>query len=97
MNLTQQQVAIHVGKKNKTVVSSWELDKNEPSLSDIKKLADLLNTSVSYLIEGIDSGIPSGQVLVDSKKYTKMLEELNEKKTDQLEETRKQIERLKNH
>ena len=95
--LTLQQLADFLGKQNKTVVSSWELDKNEPSVSDIRKIAEALGTTTSYLIDGVDERIPEGKVLVDSGRYARMLEELNDQKDKQLKEKEVQLKSLKNN
>ena len=95
--LTLQQLADFLGKQNKTVVSSWELDKNEPSVSDIRKIAEALGTTTSYLIDGVDERIPEGKVLVDSARYARMLEELNDQKDKQLKEKEVQLKSLKNN
>lgn len=95
--LTLQQLADFVGKQNKTVVSSWELDKNEPSVSDIRKIAEALGITTSYLIDGVDERIPEGKVLVDSGRYARMLEELNDQKDKQLKEKEVQLKSLKNN
>jgi transcriptional regulator with XRE-family HTH domain len=67
--LTLQQLADFMGKQNKTVVSSWELDER----------------------------IPEGKVLVDSARYARMLEELNDQKDKQLKEKEVQLKSLKNN
>ncbi|WP_253530054.1 helix-turn-helix domain-containing protein [Runella salmonicolor] len=50
--MTQQDLANVMGKANKTVISSWELNKNQPSMSEIEKLCDYFNVSTDYLIRG---------------------------------------------
>lgn len=41
---------------SKMTISSWELDKQEPCIEDIKKLAEILEVSTDYLLgyESID-------------------------------------------
>lgn len=41
---------------SKMTISSWELDKQEPCIEDIKKLASILEVSTDYLLgyESID-------------------------------------------
>lgn len=96
--LTQQQLADLLGKGNKTVISSWEKDKNEPSLTDLKNLAVHLNTTVSYLLDSPSdsTNVPEGYLMVDAVKYSKMLEQLNEKKDQIINEQSKQLEQIKN-
>lgn len=50
--MNQQELADFMGKSNKTVISSWELNKNQPTLQEIEKLADYFQTSTDYLIRG---------------------------------------------
>lgn len=47
--VTQQQVAAAVGV-NKSAVSFWELDINEPKATYIKKLADYFDVTCDYLL-----------------------------------------------
>lgn len=48
-NLTQQQLAQYFNT-SKVTISAWELDKQEPCIEDIKKLAEILETSTDYLL-----------------------------------------------
>lgn len=48
-NYSQQQVAA-IFNVTKTTVSAWETDKQEPCIEDIKKLAEILDTSTDYLL-----------------------------------------------
>ncbi|WP_051054084.1 helix-turn-helix domain-containing protein [Fibrella aestuarina] len=78
-NLSQSEVAEKMGlKSGKQTVSKWELNKSEPSLSDLKRLASLLNTTAAYLIDGtIESDpIPQGYQLIEKNKLLEMQEEL---------------------
>lgn len=47
--LTQQQLALLVGVSNKAV-SKWENDEGYPDLQNLKRLAEVFNTTVDYLI-----------------------------------------------
>ena len=53
-NKTLTEVAEAIGV-NKSAVSFWELDKNEPKASYIKKLAAYYEVSTDYLL-GVESG-----------------------------------------
>lgn len=47
--LTQQELADYFNV-SKVTVSAWEINKQEPSIEDIKKLASILDTSTDYLL-----------------------------------------------
>jgi transcriptional regulator with XRE-family HTH domain len=49
---TQEQLAEKLGKSSKQVISNWEKGRAEPSLADLRLLADVLGTTTSYLLEG---------------------------------------------
>jgi transcriptional regulator with XRE-family HTH domain len=55
--LSQDQLAHMIGKSGKAVISSWELGRSEPSLTDIKTLAEKLKTTSAWLIDGIDDSL----------------------------------------
>lgn len=50
-NMTQQDLAKYICVADKTI-SSWELNRTEPSLEDIIKLSKILDCNTSYLIYG---------------------------------------------
>lgn len=50
--MTQQDLADLMGKSNKTVISSWELNKNQPSFEELIKLTEYFETSTDYLLLG---------------------------------------------
>jgi transcriptional regulator with XRE-family HTH domain len=49
-NLSQEQLAAIMEKAGKATISNWETGRNEPTLTEFKKLAEVLKTTVSYLI-----------------------------------------------
>ena len=49
--MTQQDLAKYIYVADKTI-SSWELNRTEPSLEDIIKLSKVLDCNASYLIYG---------------------------------------------
>ena len=53
-NITQKELATKLYVNDKTV-SSWELNRTEPSLEMIIKLSEILECSASYLIYGDNS------------------------------------------
>ncbi len=50
LGLSQEQLAAIMEKKGKGTISNWETDKNEPSIAEFKKLAELFSTTAAYLI-----------------------------------------------
>lgn len=50
IGMSQEEFGIQMGKSGRQTVSNWETGKNEPTLSDIKKIAEILKTSVSQLL-----------------------------------------------
>ena len=54
--LSQADLATVLGKSGKAVISSWEVGTAEPSLTDLRRLADALGTTACYLIDGIEEG-----------------------------------------
>lgn len=68
LGITQEEFAQLMGKSSKATVSSWENDKNEPTLSDLKKIAELLKTTVAFLIgETPNVQEPSSDMMMISK------------------------------
>ena len=53
---SQEDLAERLGKSGKTVISSWETGKAEPSLSDLRKLSEALQTTSCWLVDGIEAG-----------------------------------------
>lgn len=83
--LKLKEIAVLLGKseRNNTTISAWENEKTEPSMSEIIKLADILGTSVEYLVTGsYESSANSIEEprtdYVPREKYDKVLERLNE-------------------
>lgn len=50
-NLNQEELGNIVGVSDKTV-SSWEINRTEPKMGIVQKLADYFNVSTDYLIKG---------------------------------------------
>ncbi|WP_020599216.1 helix-turn-helix domain-containing protein [Spirosoma panaciterrae] len=60
--LSQEELAEKVGvKSGKQTISNWENEKTEPTLSDIRKVAEALETTLSYLIEGVEPAVAVGE------------------------------------
>lgn len=54
--LTQQELAIRIGVKLKTL-QDWETDENEPRANRIQMLCGLLNVSLRWLLNGEGEGV----------------------------------------
>lgn len=99
--LTNSQLAVLMNKKSPSTIVAWENDSSEVTLSQLKQLAQILDVSEEFLFKGSDDGtivdkVPDGFVMVDAVKYSKMLEELNEKKDAIIKKQTKDLEKLKN-
>ena len=100
--MTQDELAVHMGKSSKQTISSWENDKNEPTLSDFKKLAQLFDTTVSYLIgedqEDQQTGQQSSEYISISKdELIDLLRKANKNQDEEIKDLQQQLERTKNH
>lgn len=68
--LSQEKLAELMQKSGKTVISSWETGKAEPSLADLRKLAEILGTSPGWLLDGgeedksSNKNVPSGYTVI---------------------------------
>ncbi|RCR69444.1 helix-turn-helix domain-containing protein [Larkinella punicea] len=95
--LSQDDLAQLMGKKHRNVIGSWEKGKAEPSLSDVRKLAEILSTNTVYLIEGIDinqivtPAAPSGYVMMKAEEVIEMQRQLLESKDRKIEEKNKEL------
>jgi len=71
-NLQQKELAI---KLNRTpaCISSWETGKTEPSIEDLIKLADLLETSLDYLLGRTNENNIVEEIRDYSPLYKKMI------------------------
>lgn len=98
--MTQQDLADMMGKANKTVISSWELNKNQPSISEIEKLCDYFEVSADYLLRGKElsatSENQSDYVTIAKDELLKMSERLIKYQEKELEELRQKNEQQKN-
>ena len=87
--LSQEALAQLMGKSHRAVISSWEKGKSEPSLSDIRKLAEILNTTVPYLTDGILTTTvaepPPGYVMLPAQEVIDMQRQLLKQKVEENE------------
>ncbi|MDR6195207.1 LexA family transcriptional regulator [Siphonobacter sp. SORGH_AS_0500] len=64
LGFSQEELAKLVGKSNKQIVSNWENNKHSPSIPELKKIAEVLNTTISFLTEGAEiQTIPNGPLI----------------------------------
>ena len=70
-NLTQRELAERIGVKN-YIVANWEQNRTEPSVQDLRDLADFFECSVDYLI-GRENDFGQIVLLSDqSNEYSKL-------------------------
>ncbi|MEZ0485405.1 helix-turn-helix domain-containing protein [Fibrella aquatica] len=77
--LSQSDLAEQLGlRSGKQTISKWELDKTEPSVSDLKRIAQLLATTAAYLLDGVEEGetIPKGYTLIEKDQLLDLQNEL---------------------
>ena len=48
--MNQEELAALMGKSGKTIVSHWENGKVDPSLAQVRKMAEIFNTTVAQLV-----------------------------------------------
>ncbi|WP_185716248.1 helix-turn-helix domain-containing protein [Larkinella knui] len=97
LKMSQDTLAQLMNKKHRTAVSVWEKGKSEPSLSDIRKLAEILSTTTIWLIEGIEEKQitviepPTGYVMMKAEEVIEMQRQLLESKDRKLEEKDREL------
>jgi transcriptional regulator with XRE-family HTH domain len=90
--LTQTQLADLLGvKSGKQTISNWELGKSEPALSDLIRLAELLEVTVGWLVDGGQPQPPSpveemqpGYISVPMQEYIELQRQLIKKQSEEL-------------
>lgn len=92
MGKSQQELADFLGKGNKTVISSWELNKTKPHMDDIVSLSEYFGTTTDYLMKGIQA---SGAQESNSEYTTVKKDELLELREKLIQYQAKEIEELK--
>jgi transcriptional regulator with XRE-family HTH domain len=50
MGINQGELAALVGKSGKVTISHWETGKSDPSLAEVRKLAEIFQTTVASLV-----------------------------------------------
>lgn len=79
LGLTQEDLAKKIGY-TRTAISAWEIGRNEPSYSDIVKIADFFNVSLDYLLGKSDIRNSKTEI---SDIYMHLAKEAQELKLDQ--------------
>ncbi|MCU7494774.1 MAG: helix-turn-helix transcriptional regulator [Ignavibacteria bacterium] len=54
INMTQVQLAVALGFKNKQTVSNWENSKSEPDSDTLVKISEICNVTIDWLLKGED-------------------------------------------
>lgn len=90
--LTQTQLAELLSvKSGKQTISNWELGKSEPALSDLIRLAELLEVTVGWLVDGGQlqtsspvQEVPPGYISVPMQEYIELQRQLIKKQSEEL-------------
>ncbi|MGA0558316.1 helix-turn-helix domain-containing protein [Larkinella sp. VNQ87] len=96
--LSQEDLARLMGKKHRNVIGSWEKGKTEPTLSDVRKLAEILSTTTTYLIEGIElkqnttPEAPAGYVMIKAEEIIELQRKVIEKQEEKIKKQEARIE-----
>jgi transcriptional regulator with XRE-family HTH domain len=90
--LSQEEFAVIMSKANKTVISSWELDKARPSMDEIIYMADFFQVTTDHLLRGAANILeePSGEYVRISK------DDLIKIQWEAINNQRQQLQMLKN-
>ncbi|MEZ0607879.1 helix-turn-helix domain-containing protein [Fibrella sp. WM1] len=91
--LSQDDVAKAMGKQHRTTISNWEKGKQQPSLSEIRRLAELLDTTVGYLVNGEESTVPKGFRLVEDDQWDQQNRRLIELQEELIKYQKKELAR----
>ena len=95
--MSQDEVAKALGKQHRTTISTWEKGKQLPSITELKRLAELLDTTVGHLVDGTPDpqSVPKGYKLVDEDEWNQQNRQLTELKDELISLQRKEIARQK--
>ncbi|WP_138993936.1 helix-turn-helix domain-containing protein [Larkinella sp. C7] len=92
-NMSQEELAIALGKSGKhirNVISNWEKDRAEPSLSDLNKLCEVLETTPNFLLNGDQTKAafepPAGYVVMKADEVIELQRQLLQKQKEKIEE-----------
>lgn len=97
--MSQEQLAYFMGKGNKTVISSWERNKSNPSMQEIEILADYFEVTTDHLIRGKEMAVnePNGDyVRLPKDDYLQLQNKLLKYQEQEIEGLQRQTQSLKN-
>lgn len=97
--LSQEELALIMGKTSKQVISNWENDKNEPNLSDLKKLALELDTTVAYLIgeSEVEENSHSDTITISKDEFISLQRKALKQEEEKVKQLEKKVTELKNN
>lgn len=73
-NLTQGQLAELLGMEKHNAISNWENGLSKPSADDLKKVSEILETSIDWLLKGDEKyNIPQGKIAIAQEEYIEFL------------------------
>lgn len=83
---SQDELAEKIGlKSGKQTISRWERDLSEPSVSQLVAMAEVLTTTVAFLLgeQTHKEGVPTNKMLVDKDEYIDLLRrDINRKQAE---------------
>lgn len=92
VGMSQEELAKKIAlKSGKQTISRWEQGKSEPSLTEAKRIAEALNVTLNWLVDGEDpaptamSEPPLGYVLMSSQEVIDMQRKLIKQQAEELE------------
>ncbi|WP_149242555.1 helix-turn-helix domain-containing protein [Dyadobacter sp. 32] len=98
ISMSQEEFAIKMGKSGRGTVSNWETGKNEPTISDIRKIADILKTTVSALLgeDIVTEGSRPDMMYVSKDEFIELQRKALKREEEANEELRKRLEQVQN-
>ncbi|RZM28489.1 MAG: XRE family transcriptional regulator [Pedobacter sp.] len=95
--LSQDEVAKALGKQHRTTISNWEKGKQLPSIIELKRLAELLDTTVGHLVDGTPESefVPKGYKLVEEDEWNLHNKQIRDLQQELISYQRKEIDRQK--
>lgn len=98
IGMSQEEFGVKMGKSGRQTVSNWETGKNEPTISDIRRIAEILKTTVSSLLnEAPTMEDPRPDMMYVSKdEFIELQRKALKREEEANEELRKKIEEVKN-
>ena len=89
-----------MGKSSASTIISWEQDKSEVTISQLKRLAEILEVSESFLLSGEDTSVvkeaPADYVLIKKDDLIALQGLVIQSKEKELKQVQEQMQSLKN-